>query len=248
MTEPRDDAPRPELSIVMPAFNEEANVTDTVRRTARSLADLEGGIEILVVDDGSTDRTIEVLEGINGEVPSLRILAQPENRGYGVALRRGIAESRGRLVATIDSDGQFDPADIPDLRARLTGDTACVTGYRAQKKDTLPRVIANWGYNLLVRLLIGLRFRDSQCALKVFDGDVLRKTHTEARGFTFPTEILVKLTSAGHQVDEAPVRHYHRAAGESSIRFLRTTQIMFTFLLYMRFKLFLYKKKLIDSP
>ncbi len=238
----------PRLSGVMPAYNEEENVAEMIRRTAAALPDVDGGFEILVVDDGSSDRTVEVLKGLNGDIPALRVLEQPTNRGYGTALRRGISESRGRLVATIDSDGQFDPADIMRLADAMKDGTACVTGYRAKKKDTLPRVFANWGYNQLVKMLIGIDFTDAQCALKVFRGDLLREIHTEARGFTFPTEILVKLESYGHKVTEAPVNHFHRATGTSSIRFFRTTQIMFTFLLYMRFKLALYRRGLIDSP
>ncbi len=237
-----------EISVVMPAYNEEANVADTVRRCAAALAQIPGGYEVLVVDDGSRDRTREVLEAVHAEVPALRVLAQDRNRGYGAAIRRGILESRGRLVATIDSDGQFDPADIPAMRERMVDGIQCVAGYRTAKKDTIPRVIANWGYNLLVKALIGLDFRDSQCALKVFDGDLIRTIRTEAVGFTFPSEILVKLINMDYRVVEAPVAHAHRSAGQSNIRFFRTTRIMFTFLLYMRFKLFLYRGHLIEAP
>lgn len=237
-----------ELSVVMPAYNEEANVADTVRRCVTALSGTPGGFEVIVVDDGSKDRTREVLERLESEVPELRVLVQERNRGYGAAIRLGILESRGRLLATIDSDGQFDPADIPRMRTRMVDGIDCVAGYRTAKKDTLPRVVANWGYNLLTKFLVGIDFRDSQCALKVFDGDLIRTIRTEAVGFTFPSEILVKLVNMGYRVIEEPVSHAHRAAGQSNIRFFRTTRIMFIFLLYMRFKVFLYRGRLIEAP
>lgn len=237
-----------ELSVVMPAYNEEANVADTVRRCATALAGTPGGFEVIVVNDGSKDRTAEVLAATQQEVPELRVLLQDPNRGYGAAIRRGISESRGRLLATIDSDGQFDPADIPRMRERMGDGIHCVAGYRTAKKDTLPRVVANWGYNLLTKMLVGIDFRDSQCALKVFDGDLIRTIRTEAVGFTFPSEILVKLVNMGYRVVEEPISHAHRSAGQSNIRFFRTTRIMFIFLLYMRFKVFLYRGHLIEAP
>jgi glycosyltransferase involved in cell wall biosynthesis len=204
--------------------------------------------EVLVVDDGSRDRTPAILDEMAGRMPWLRILHQPKNLGYGAAIKRGIAESRGRYVVTIDSDGQFDPADIPRLSRRLEADRLdCVTGYRPQKKDTLPRVVANQVYNWLVRMLIGIRFHDAQCALKIFRGEVIRSINTEARGFTFPTEILVKFINKGYGVGEEEITHLPRVTGASTIRFFRTSRIMFVFLLYMRFKLFLFRSGILND-
>jgi len=236
---------RPEISIVMPAYNEEANIERTVRECMELFKIEEISGEVIVTNDGSKDGTLEILERLHGEFENLRYIDLEENLGYGGAMMRAINASRGEYVVTIDSDGQFDVGDVPHLLAKMREGYDCVTGYRRKKKDTLPRVFANWGYNLLVKMLCGISFRDAQCALKIYRGDVIRSLSMEARGFTFPTEALVKLGYCGHKTAELPVSHRFREGGESTIRFFKTVRIMFIFLLYIRFKLALHKSRII---
>lgn len=240
------DEPGVEVSIVMPAYNEESTIEKTVRECF-SLLDQEGiQGELVVANDGSEDLTLQILKRLSSEFEKLRVIDLEQNVGYGGALQRAIAVSRGRFVLTMDSDGQFDVRDLPFLLSEIKKNGyACVTGYRRRKKDTLPRVVANWGYNLLVRLLCGVSFTDSQCAMKIYDGDVIRGLDLEARGFPFPTETLVKLQHYGYKVGEAPVHHRPRTGGESKVRFFRTVRIMFIFLLYVRFKLALHKNRIL---
>lgn len=240
------DAPGVEVSIVMPAYNEENNIEKTVRECL-SLLDREGiAGELVVANDGSQDGTLDILRRLSGEFSNLKVVDLGENVGYGGALMRAIEASRGRFVLTMDSDGQFDVGDLPRLLSEIKKNGyACVTGYRFRKRDTLPRVAANWGYNLLVRLLCGVSFKDSQCAMKIYEGDVIRRLDLEARGFPFPTEALVKLHHYGYRVGEIPIHHRPRPAGESKVRFFRTVRMMFLFLLYVRFKLALHKNRIL---
>jgi len=234
-----------QVSIVMPAFNEEGNIEKTVRDCLQELA--RDGIpgEVVVTNDGSRDRTPEILRRLQTEFDNLQFIDLKENFGYGGAMKKAIDASRGEYVVTVDSDGQFDIGDLPRLLEKVRQGYDCVTGYRAKKKDTLPRVFANWAYNLLVRLLCGIRFTDSQCALKIFKGDIIRSLPIEARGFPFPTETLVKFSYQGYRITEIPINHHFREAGESKVKFFKTARIMFTFLLYVRFKLFLHKNQVI---
>jgi glycosyltransferase involved in cell wall biosynthesis len=233
------------VSIVMPAYNEEGNVEKTVRDCLQELA--RDGIcgEVVVTNDGSKDRTPEILRRLTTEFENLRFVDLKENFGYGGAMKKAIDASRGEYVVTVDSDGQFDIADLPRLLAKIREGYDCVTGYRSKKKDTLPRVFANWAYNQLVRLLCGIKFTDSQCALKIFKGDLIRSLPIEARGFPFPTETLVKLSYQGCRISEIPITHHPREAGVSKVNFFKTSRMMFTFLLYIRFKLALHKNRVI---
>lgn len=235
----------PELSIVMPAYNEEKNIESSVKECMVFLERGQIAGEVIVVNDGSQDGTAEILHRLGRQYPQLRYIHLKENSGYGTAIKKAIDMSQGTYVVSIDSDGQFDIQDTDLLIEKIKEGFDCVTGYRKQKKDTYLRVIANWAYNLLVRLLCGVTFKDAQCALKIYQGDLVRSLVLEARGFTFPTEVLIRLTHMGKKIAEVPVNHRYRTGGESTIRLFRTTRIMFLFLIYIRFKLSLLKSRII---
>lgn len=234
-----------EISIVMPAYNEETNIESTVTECMEMLDKEKISGEVIVTNDGSLDGTLRILERLKEHYSNFRYIDLKENVGYGGAMRKAIDLSTGHYVVTIDSDGQFDIGDTPKLLKKIREGFDCVTGYRAKKKDTLPRVIANWGYNLLTKLLCGLSYTDAQCALKIFRGDVIRSLTLEARGFTFPTESLIKCNYYGHKTAEIPITHRFREGGESKVKFFTTVRIMFVFLLYVRFKMGLHKNKIV---
>lgn len=237
----------PRLSFIMPAHNEEDVIEKTVGSCLRVFE--EGGLtgEVVIANDGSTDGTAAILDRLADEFHNVRVVHLPVNGGYGIAMRRALEQSTGEYVATIDSDGQFDPADAIHLLETAERGSACVTGYRRKKQDSLLRVIGNDVFNLLVRLLCRVRLRDSQCAIKVSSGDILRKLPLEARGYMLPTEIVFKMHYAGHRVEERGVSHFARTGGHSSLRTLRTSFDMLLFLLYMRLKLVLIRRKLIEN-
>ena len=193
-----------------------------------------------MANDGSTDGTGVALRELAARFANFRFVDLERNQGYGAAMKRAIDMSRGELVVTIDSDGQFDIGDAALLRKRLAEGYDCVTGYRERKRDTLPRVVAHWGYNNLVKMLCGINFTDSQCALKIYHGDLLRSLPLEARGFTFPTETLIRMHNQGCRLAEEPVKHRFRKVGRSKLKFFRTARVMFTFLVYLRVKLALH--------
>jgi glycosyltransferase involved in cell wall biosynthesis len=234
-----------DVSVTMPAYNEEDNIERTIRECMETLRREQISGEVIVANDGSQDGTLAILKKLKEEFDNLRYIDLEQNLGYGGALKKAIDLSKGRYVVTIDSDGQFDIGDLPRLLKKIQEGYDCVTGYRARKKDTLPRVFANWGYNLLVRLLCGISYKDSQCALKLFVGDVIRSFSVEARGFTFPTEILIKLKYYGYSTAEMSVSHRHREGGVSKVAFFKTIRIMFIFLLYIRFKRVLHERRII---
>ena len=194
---------------------------------------------------GGTEPVSPRRSGAEEELADFDFIDLKQNLGYGGALKKAIDASTGEYVVTIDSDGQFDINDMPKLLSKIKEGYDCVTGYRTKKKDTLPRVIANWGYNLLVKMLCGISYTDAQCALKIYRGDTIRALTLEARGFTFPTEALIKLNYYDKKTTEMGIVHRFREGGESKVKFFQTVRIMFIFLLYIRFKRALHKSRII---
>ena len=242
-------APTPRLSVAAPCFNEEESIAAVVAEWDAILARIPRPTEIVLCNDGSTDGTAGILEALAPRYPRLRVVSFERNGGYGRALSAAIDATRGEYVATIDSDGQFDLADALDLLAELEGGGYdCVTGWRKGKKDSLFRVAADRGLNRLVRLMFGVPLRDTNCALKVARGEVLRGLRIEARGFPTPTEICVRLHAQGRRVGEAGVAHRERAGGASKLHPWRTAWNMFRFLLYLRRQLKLTRARIIVEP
>lgn len=234
---------QPELSVCAPAYNEREGIEAVVREWAQVVHAFGRSIEVVVANDGSSDGTGDVLEKLRGEFPWLRVVHLPKNGGYGRALGAAIAASRGRYVATIDSDGQFVLADAKRLLERAEREGLdLVTGYRVAKKDRFLRVFANHALNTIVGVLCGVRLRDSNCALKVARGDVLRAIKLEATGYPLPTEVCVRFHARGCRIVEEPVAHRERPAGQSKLRFARTSWRMLVFLFYLRRRIRLYRK------
>jgi glycosyltransferase involved in cell wall biosynthesis len=235
--------------VAAPCYNEAEGIAAVVAEWDALLSAVEAPSEIVLCNDGSTDGTREVLEALQARFPRLRAVHNPVNGGYGRALSCAIAATEGEYVVTIDSDGQFDLADAFELLDELEGNGYdAVTGWRKGKKDSALRVLADRGMNLLVRGMFGVRLRDTNCAIKVVRGDVLRGLRIEARGYPTPTEICIRLQALGHRLGERGVTHRERPAGMSKLHPFRTALSFFRFLLYMRHKLNLYRAGIIVAP
>jgi dolichol-phosphate mannosyltransferase len=226
-----DAAARPDLSLVIPAFNEAAVIARAISEAERALALHFDRFEVLVVDDGSSDATTAVVERVLPDAPHTRLLRHATNRGYGAALRTGFEAASCELVAFTDADCQFDLTDLAALAA-LAADVPVVVGYRAHRKDPWRRRFLSRGYNLLARALCGTRVRDVDCALKVFHQEVIAGLLPESRGFFVNTEMMTRARQLGLSVAEAPVTHRPRAGGESKVSLRevpRTTRTLLRF-------------------
>ncbi len=208
-------APSLEISAVMPAYNEEANLGQSVGRMARALETYARAFEIIVVDDGSQDGTAAVLERLKGAHPNLRVIRHPVNRGYGAALRSGFDAARFAWVFLMDADNQFDPADVEALLAQ-TSNADIVAGYRKQRRDPLLRQLNAWAFFTLVHLLFGRLVRDVNCAFKLIRRDLLARMALHADGALINTEMLVIARQLHARVVEVPIKHYPRTAGKQT--------------------------------
>lgn len=237
-----------ELSVVAPVYNEAEGIEPVVRYWKQVLDGSGLSAEIVLANDGSTDGTLEILERLKADIPYLRVVSYSPNRGYGYALKTAIHASSGNMVVSLDSDGQFDLADFSKLMTVYKNQGLdFVTGYRERKKDSLMRVIADRSLNLIVRTMFRVDLRDTNCALKLMNGSMIRSLILEATGYPTPTEITVKLVKLGAKTAEAPVGHGERAAGQSKLKFMKTSISMFRFLLYLRKRIKLYESRVIQN-
>ena len=201
-----------DVSAVMPAFNEEANLEQSLGRVAAALAGQTRSFEIIVVDDGSRDGTAALLERLAADHPQLRVVRHAANRGYGAAVRSGFDAARLSWVFLIDADNQFDPAEIGLLLAHaLRADI--VAGYRRQRRDPLRRRLNALAFFTLVRLLFGRLVRDVNCAFKLIRRDLLVGMALHSDGALINTELLVLARQTQARIIEVPVHHYPRTAG-----------------------------------
>lgn len=235
------------LSITAPCYNERENIEKMISHWESIFAidGIQG--EIVIGEDGSTDGTKDILRRLQQQLGNLVVVDHPANRGYGYALSSAIARSQGDYVLTIDSDGQFDAAEYRLLLPELQKGYDVVTGYRQRKQDSLLRVLADRVLNLIIRLLFRLSLRDTNCALKLFRGDVARSLTIEARGYPTPTELLVRAQTLGYRIGEVGITHYERAGGKTKLKALRTSWHMLLFLTYLKFKQVLFRAQIINS-
>jgi len=213
------DADRPRLTFFFPAYNEEENVDETVRRALDQVGALvDGSIEVLIVDDGSTDRTPELADALAAGDSRVRVHHQA-NRGYGGALRAGFENARGQLICFSDGDLQFDLREMSRLLSRLDDATKpvdAVIGYRIKRRDPPHRIFIAKTYNAIVSVLFGLRVRDIDCAMKLFRREVFDGLPLETDSPFLSAELLIKLRARGARIAQVGVNHYPRAAGTNT--------------------------------
>ncbi len=203
------------LSLIMPAHNEEVAIADTVRAVLGAAAQWTEDFEVIVVNDGSKDRTQAILEQIALTEPRLHIIIHETNQGYGAALVSGFEAATKELAFFMDSDGQFD---IYDLEAffPLIEEFDAVLGYRIHRQDTWMRKLNAWGWKMLVGVVFKLHVRDVDCAFKLYRAQFFREQRLETRGAMINTEILYKFRRAGYTYTEIGVRHLPRRGGRAT--------------------------------
>jgi glycosyltransferase involved in cell wall biosynthesis len=207
--------PAVSISGVLPAYNEEAIIERTVRHVAGVLRGLTSDFEVIVTNDGSRDRTGDVLAGLQASEPALnlRVVTHGHNCGYGAALASGFDAARKELIFLTDGDKQFDVTELGLFLPAMDARTDLVIGWRRNRADRLMRKFNALGWKLLVSSLFGYTARDVDCAFKLFRRRVWENMTVHARGATFSAEFLIKARRLGFTVKELPVSHLPRTAG-----------------------------------
>jgi glycosyltransferase involved in cell wall biosynthesis len=215
------------ISAFFPAYNDQATIGELVEKTFQVLADTGRAFEVLVVDDGSRDETPAVLENLKSRYgDQFRVVRHPVNRGYGAALRSGIGAARKDLVFYTDGDGQYDPAELTALLARLEPGVGLVNGYKTVRRDPCHRIVIGKVYNAVARWLFGISLRDVDCDFRLVRRSWLEQAQLQYDSGVICVEMVYKLERLGCRVVEVPVNHYPRVAGRS--QFFRWRSILTT--------------------
>jgi glycosyltransferase involved in cell wall biosynthesis len=202
------------LSIVIPAYNEQENVKAAIEEISAVAQKLNGDYEILLVNDGSRDRTGEIAKTeLVPTIPNFRLVEHFPNRGYGGALKAGFAASIKDLIVFIPADNQFVFSEVKLLLDKLTPDTMIVSGRRVHRQDNVIRRLNGLGWNTVVRLLFGYLIKDIDCGFKLLRRELLTHIHIESNGAMIDTEMLAETRARGYKIAEAPVTHLPRTAG-----------------------------------
>ena len=202
----------PRLSLFYPMYNEEANIEEAVRRALQTLPRYAEEFEVILVNDGSQDRTRELAEQLAAKDPRVRAVHHATNRGYGAALRSGISASRYEWIFYTDGDNQFDLDEIR-LLLPLIGGADIVSGYRITRRDPWHRRLNAWVFGLAMRVLFSLRLRDVDCAFKLYRRSAIEGLELRSDGAMIDTEILARARKRGARIVEIGVHHYPRTAG-----------------------------------
>jgi dolichyl-phosphate beta-glucosyltransferase len=239
-------SPPLDLSIVIPAFNEEQRLPKSLERIGAYLKSRSLRAEVLVVDDGSTDATAKIVEAFRGSFPELRLISNDRNHGKGFSVRRGMLEARGEIALFTDSDLSTPIEEADKLLALLRGNAYDgAIGSRAVDRSLIEihqpalRERAGIFFNCIVRWTTGLPFQDTQCGFKAFRREkscvIFDRQRTE--GFGFDPEILFLAQREGLRVVEVPVRWGHNPA--TKVNMFRDSLRMFVDLLAIRWNAFL---------
>jgi dolichyl-phosphate beta-glucosyltransferase len=206
-----------DLTVVVPAYNEEKRIAETLRRIVAYLDRRGTGFEIVLVDDGSADRTVECARSAVPDEGRLRVLRQPANRGKGRAVREGMLAGRGRMLLFSDADLSTPIEDLPRLEAAIDRGADVAFGSRAVRgsevvvRQPLYRQTMGKAFNLMVQALLLPGVRDSQCGFKLFRREAGRRIFAAQRleGFSFDVEVLFLARKMGLRIAEVPVRWYN---------------------------------------
>jgi glycosyltransferase involved in cell wall biosynthesis len=203
------------ISAVLPAYNEEQVIAASVAAMVKTLESFDADYEVIVVNDGSRDRTADILTRLSQENTRVRMVAHERNQGYGAAVWTGFTNATKELVFLTDGDKQFDVDELGLLVPMLDG-ADMVIGYRQKRADPPLRLLNAWGWKMLVNGLFGYTARDIDCAFKLFRRRILDRVDVHARGATFSAEFLIKARRLGYLIRERGVSHYPRPAGQAT--------------------------------
>jgi len=208
-----------EISVFFPAYNLETKIEKTVKNAFSMVPKLAERYEIIVINDGSKDKTGEVLKRLKSKYKNLRIITHKVNKGYGAALKSGFYGSKYSWIAFTDADGQFDISELTKLigiQKKTKADL--VVGYYLKRAVSFYRKLNTWVWQLIVRILFGLKVKDVDCGFKLISKkviDTIPKLESE-RGAFISSEFLIKAQKSGFKIVEVGVYHYPRTDGRGT--------------------------------
>jgi len=224
----------PFLTLALPAYNEEGNITSVLDASISALQRLGKTWEIIVVDNYSSDRTPKVVEEYIKTEPRVRLIRHPENRLYSGSCATAIREGRGTLLAIMDSDGQFSAEDLDGLMSKIEAGFNLVFGWRRRRYDPVSRKLMSKVFNALGAIWLRYPFHDLNCGIRIFDRNMLSVAHINHRINMVNPELYVRAVNANLRVGEVVVRHAERRQGNTSHDFKKLWHLLLQINTYFR--------------
>ncbi len=203
------------ISVFFPCYNDERTIEQLVKDALAALEPLVPDVEVIVVDDGSSDGSAAVLDRLAAVEPRLRVVHHERNRGYGGALISGFGAATKDWIFYTDGDAQYDAAEVADLIPVVTPTTDIVQGWKLSRGDSLTRRVIGRAYHHTVRLLFGLRVRDTDCDFRLFRRSLLDRAPLTRTSGVICVEMMRKFQTIGAEFVEVPVHHFPRPHGRS---------------------------------
>jgi glycosyltransferase involved in cell wall biosynthesis len=214
------------VSVFFPCFNDEATIASMVKIAVATIARIGAEGEVVVINDGSTDGSEQVLKELAETQPLLRVVTHEHNRGYGGALLSGFAAATKQWVFYTDGDAQFDPAELELLVQHAGSDVDVVQGYKLRRADGLARRVIGRVYHRFVAFMFGLKLRDTDCDFRLIRCSVLEQIELVHTTGVICVELVRKLQDVGARFTEVGVHHYRRVYGKSE--FFRARAVLRT--------------------
>lgn len=200
------------LSVFFPCYNEQDNVTRTVEQSLDVLNKLGIDFEIIIVNDGSADKTGQIADELSTRDKRIKVVHHPTNLGYGSALQSGFKAASKEYVFYTDGDGQFDINELPPLLPMMA-QYDIVSCYRINRQDNIVRKLNAWCWTKLVCFLFSMKIRDIDCAFKLYKREIFDNIVLSSTGALIDTEILARATKKGYKITQKGVHHLPRVAG-----------------------------------
>jgi glycosyltransferase involved in cell wall biosynthesis len=203
------------ISAFFPFLNDWGTIGSMIAAVNETLAQVSNDYEIIVIDDGSDAMSKDMLQSLEKQYSRLRVIHHQHNRGYGGAIRAGIAAATKDWIFYTDGDAQYDPRDLTRLLGALDSDIDIVNGYKIKRADPLHRIVIGKIYHYTVKLLFGLPLRDTDCDFRLMRKSIFDTVELESDSGIICVELIKKIADKGFKFAEVPVPHYWRSSGKS---------------------------------
>lgn len=236
------------LSIFFPVYNDWGTIGSMVALAIATAEQITSEYEVILVNDGSGESTVDVLNFLEKKFPQIRVIHHKKNRGYGGALKSGFAAATKEFVFYTDGDAQYDVRELKKLAAAMRPGIDIVNGYKIKRHDPWYRIVIGRFYHTLTKFAFGFTIRDVDCDFRLMRRSIFEKIHLEHNSGVICVEMIKKMHDVGCRFAEVPVTHFHRASGKSTFfRFRRIVRVGLD-LLQLWWRLVIRKESLSRQP
>jgi glycosyltransferase involved in cell wall biosynthesis len=207
---------KPSISVFFPCYNDAGTISAVVIRALQTLREIADNYEVIVVNDASPDDALQILNELACVLPpSFRIINHEKNRGYGGALRSGIAAATKEWIFYTDGDAQYDVRELKLLAEKIADDVDFINGWKIKRRDPWYRIIIGILYQYFIKLVFGLKIKDVDCDFRLMRREIFDVVQLESSTGTITFELVKKAQDAGYRFVEVPVHHFFRLYGTS---------------------------------